>query len=60
MMTFKRSVEAHKIECAKWLVLLALRLTRKAQQVYAAISSEDSKNSTKVNEAIFKHYDINE
>ena len=29
------------------------------QQAYAALSSEDPKNCTKVKEAIFKHYDIN-
>ena len=32
MTTFKRSMEAHKIECAKWPVLLAPQLTGKAQQ----------------------------
>ena len=30
------------------------------QQAYAALSREDSKNFTDVNEAIFKHYNINE
>ena len=60
MMTFERSMEAHEIERVKWLVLLAPQLTGKAQQAYAALSSEDSKNFTKVKEAIFKYYDINE
>ena len=59
MTMFERSMEAHEIECTKWLVLLAPQLTGKAQQVYAALSSEDSKNFTKVKEAIFKRYDIN-
>ena len=36
-----------------------LQLTEKVQQAYSALSSEDSKNFTKVKEAIFKHYDIN-
>ena len=60
MTTFERSTEAHEIERVKWLVLLAPQLTGKAQQAYAALSSEDSKNFTKVKEAIFKRYDINE
>ena len=60
MTTFERSMEAHEIERAIWPVLLAPQLTGKAQQVYAALSSQDSKNFTKVKEAIFKHYDINE
>ena len=59
MTIFERSVEAHKIEHVKWPVLLAPQLTGKAQQAYAALSSEDSKTFTKVKEAIFKHYDIN-
>ena len=42
-------------------MLLAPQLTGKAQQqAYAALNSEDSKNFTKVKEAIFKHYDVNE
>ena len=53
-------MEAHEIERTKWLVLLAPQLTGKAQQAYAAFSSEDSKNFVKVKEAIFKCYDINE
>ena len=40
-------MEAHKIECIKWLVLLTLQLTGKMQKAYAAPSSEDSKNFTK-------------
>ena len=60
MTTFERSMEAHEIERVKWPVLLAPQLTGKAQQAYAALSSEDSKNFTKVKEAIFKCYDINE
>ena len=60
MMTFERSMEAHEIERIKWPVLLAPQLTGKAQQTYAALSSEDFKNFTKVKEAIFKRYDINE
>ena len=55
MMMFVRSMEAHEIECIN-----APQLTGKAQQAYAALSSEGSKNFTKVKEAIFKHYDINE
>ena len=43
MTTFKRSMEAHKIEQVKLQVLLAPQLTEKAQQAYAALSSEDSK-----------------
>ena len=60
MMTFERSVEAHKMEHTKWAVLYAPQLTGKVQQAYAALSSEDSNNFTKIKEAIFKHYDINE
>ena len=33
MTTFKRSMEAHKIEYVKWPVLLTLQLTGKLQQV---------------------------
>ena len=53
-------MEAHKIERIKWPMLLAPQLNEKAQQAYAALSSEDSKNFTKVKEAMFKRYDINE
>ena len=62
MTTFERSMEAHEIERTKWPVLLAPQLTGKAQQAYAALSSEDSKNFVKVkdSEAIFKRCDINE
>ena len=60
MTIFERSMEAHEIEHVKWPVLLTLQLTGKAQQAYAALSSEDSKNFTKVKEAIFKCCDINE
>ena len=57
MMTFERSMEAHEIERGKWPVLLGPQLTGKAQQAYAALSSEDSKDFTKVKEAIFKRYE---
>ena len=60
MTTFERLMEAHEIERVKWPVLLASQLTGKVQQAYAALSSEDSKEFTKVKEAIFKHYYINE
>ena len=60
MTTFEKSMEAHEIELTKWPVLLVPQLTGKAQQSYAALSSEDSKNFVKVKEAIFKRYDINE
>ena len=60
MTTFERSMEAHKIVRGKWPVLLAPQLIGKAQQAYAALSSEDSKDFIKVKEAIFKRYDINE
>ena len=60
MTTFERSMEAHKIARGKWPMLLAPQLTGKAQQAYAALSSEDSKEFIKVKEAIFKRYDINE
>ena len=52
-------MEAHEIERAKWPVLLTSQLIGKAQQAYAALSSEDFKNFAKVKEAIFKRYDIN-
>ena len=60
MTTFERSMEAHEIERGKWPVLLGPQLTGKAQQAYAALSRKDSKDFTKVKEAIFKRYDINE
>ena len=60
MMTFERSMEAHEIECGKWPILLGPHLTGKVQQAYAALSSKDSKDFTKVKEAICKRYDINE
>ena len=40
MTTFERSMEAHEIARGKWPVLLAPQLTGKAQQAYAAFSSE--------------------
>ena len=40
--------------------MLGPQLTGKAQQAYAALSSEVSKDFTKVKEAIFKWYDIND
>ena len=60
MMTFEKSMEAHEIEHVKWQVFLTPQLTGKVQQAYAALSSKDSKNFTKVKEATFKHYGINE
>ena len=48
----RKVIEAHEIEGVKYLVLLAPQLTRKAQQAYATLSSEDSKNFTEVKEAI--------
>ena len=53
-------MEAYEITRGKWPVLLAPQLTGKAQQAYAALGSEDSKDFIKVKEAIFKCYDINE
>ena len=59
MTMFRRLMEAHKIELVKWPVAHP-QLTGKVQQAYATLSSEDSKNFTKVKEAILKHYNINE
>ena len=60
MMMLERSMEAHEIEHVKLPMLLAPQLTGKVQHTYAALSSKDSTNFTKVKEAIFKHNDINE
>ena len=53
-------VSGHEIECGKWLVLLGPWLTGKAQQAYAALGNKNLRDFTKVEEAIFKRYDINE
>ena len=47
MTTFESSMEAHKIKHTKWQVLLTLQVTGKVL-AYVALSSEDSKNFTKV------------
>ena len=60
MTTFQRSMEAHETECGKWSLLLGPQLTGKAQQAYAAIRSKQSKDFTKLKDAMFKRYDINE
>ena len=52
MMTFERSMDAQEVEHIKWLVLLTPQSTGKAQQAYATLSSKDSKNFTKVKEAV--------
>ena len=56
--TFKRLVTSANLERQHWAVKLAPYLTGKAQQAYAALSSDDASNYTKLKEAIFHRYNI--
>ena len=58
--TFERAVEACGVQKEKWSFILAPEFNGKAQQAYAALSNEDSKEYEKVKEAILLCCDINE
>ena len=58
--TFERQMTAFDVSRAKWTVKLAPHLTGRAQQAYAAISTEEAKDYTRVKDAILHRYNINE
>ena len=54
--TFERLVTSEMLEQQHWAFKLAPHLTGKAQQAYAALSSEEAANYTKLKEAILQYY----
>ena len=56
--TFERLVTSANLERQHWAVKLAPYLTGKVQQAYAALSSDDASNYTKLKEAILHRYNI--
>ena len=56
--TFERLVTSEKLEQQHWAFKLAPHLTGKAQQAYAALSSEEAADYTKLKEAILHKYNI--
>ena len=56
--TFERLVTSEMLEQQHWAFKLAPHLTGKAQQAYAALSSEEAANYTKLKEAILYKYNI--
>ena len=57
--TFKRAVEAHRVEQDKRTVILAPQLTGKARLTYAAISNKGACDYDRVKATIVQCYDIN-
>ena len=58
--TFERVMEAYEVNRARWSFKLALQLTGKAQQAYAALPPDDAKDYSTVKAAILRRYNINE
>ena len=58
--TFERLMEAYEVPKERWAYWLAPQLTGKAQQVYAAVSSDSAKKYDDVKTAILRRYNINE
>ena len=56
--TFERLITSEKLEQQHWAFKLAPYLTGKAQQAYAALSSEEAADYTKLKEAILHKYNI--
>ena len=58
--TFERLMTAYNIPRNKWIFKLAPQLTGKAQQAYAALTTEDALIYNTVKAAILRRYDITE
>ena len=58
--TFERLMEAYEVPKEHWAYRLAPQLTGKAQQAYAAVSSDSAKKYEDVKMAILRRYNINE
>ena len=58
--TFERLIVAYEIPQRRWAFKLASQLVGKAQQAYAAMSTEDSANYTQLKQAILRRYNITE
>ena len=58
--TFERLMAAYSVPRAKWIFKLAPQLTGKAQQAYAALTTEDALSYDAVKAAILRRYDITE
>ena len=54
--TFERVMEAYEVNKARWSFKLALQLTEKAQQAYAALPPDDAKDYSMVKAAILRRY----
>ena len=58
--TFERQMSAHEIERERWSFGLAPYLTGRAQQAYAVLKAEVSKDYERLKAEILRRYDINE
>lgn len=58
--TFERLMVSYEIKTDRWVYKLAPQLTGKAQQAYAAMSSEQATHYEAVKKAILIRYDINQ
>ena len=58
--TFERLMSAYKIPKDRWIFKLAPQLSGKAQQAYAALTTEDALEYDGVKAAILRRYDITE
>ena len=58
--TFERLMEAYEVPKEQWAYRLAPQLTGKAQQAYAAVSSDSTRNYDEVKTTILRRYNINE
>ena len=60
LVVFERIARQQKWAEEMWATQLAGLLTGKAMAAYAALSSEDANDYSKVKEAILRQYDVNE
>ena len=58
MTTFERLMVAYEVKAERWVFKLATNLVGKAQQAYAALTTEDAMSYEKVKEAILQRYNI--
>ena len=58
--TFERLMTVYDVEEERWAIKLAPQLTGRAQQAYAAMSTEMAGNYKEVKKAILRRYDIGE